>query len=119
IDEDVTWDYSNRYKTRVAEMSDSLYIRGGYETAVLHFEREPRFYASIGFDGGRWYGQGRNGDSGNFYVETKAGQTAAGHLDRYSVTGYWPKKLVNYLNVVTPTGITWQSYPWPVMRLSE
>ena len=62
INEDKTWDYNNRYTLRKAGDSDKLYIRNGYTTVGLHFNREPRFYADLGFDGGIYYGQGKFDD---------------------------------------------------------
>ena len=92
----------------------------GYTTVKLHFNRENRFYASIGFDGGSWYGQGRFNDKDPFYLMGKMGQ-AAGVIDRefHSPTGYWPKKMVHYENEVRPTGYVQVWYPWPVIRLAD
>src|SRR5690606_29804188 len=56
IEEDNTWDHANRYELKIAEAKDRNYIKEGYTTAKLNFDREPRFYADLGFDGGRWYG---------------------------------------------------------------
>lgn len=119
ITEDNTWDFPARYNLRTATADDRLYIKEGSVSINLHFNREPRFYASLGFDAGRWYGQGRYTDNDNFYIDAKAGGVAAGHVYKQSITGYWPKKLVNYLNVASPTGYSVQSYPWPVIRMSD
>src|SRR5690606_29359384 len=40
INEDKTWNYSGRYSLRTAGEDDKLYIRKGYETVRLHFDRE-------------------------------------------------------------------------------
>lgn len=56
INEDKTWNYNGRYDLRTAEDTDRLYIRNGFTTAYLNFDREPRFYADLGFDGGIWQG---------------------------------------------------------------
>ena len=64
IDEDNQYDYDNRYKTALAPDDHKFYIQTGFETARLHINREPRFYASLGFDGGVWYGNGRYKDIG-------------------------------------------------------
>src|SRR5690606_23019862 len=95
------------------------YIKEGYTTVALNFDREPRFYAYLGFDGGRWYGHGRLEDEDNFYVEGRLGGTASGHAYAYSATGYLPKKVVNYLNAAQAAQWTVQRYPWPIMRLSD
>lgn len=122
IDEDKTWDYSGRDKLRTADENDALYIERNYTTAALNFDREPRFYADLGFDGSIWYGQGLYDDSnpsGLFYVQAKFGQIDAVQFDRGSVTGYFIKKFIHFENVVE-AGTTYaiHNYPWPIMRLS-
>lgn len=119
IAEDKTWDYDGRYDIKTASADDKLYIKEGYQTVALHFGREPRFYAGLGFDGGRWYGQGRYEDVGNFYVEAKSGQLGLGTSLRRSATGYFCKKLVNYQSTASPNGFTIEPYPWPILRLSD
>ena len=122
INEDKTWDYNNRYTIRTATDSDGLYIRKGYTSAYLNFDREPRFYADLGFDGGIWYGQGRYDDKNGlnlFYVEAKWAQPNAMATDRSTVSGYFLKKLINFENVVgSGTSYSVNNYPWPMMRLS-
>ncbi|WP_295127208.1 RagB/SusD family nutrient uptake outer membrane protein [uncultured Chitinophaga sp.] len=119
IDEDVTWDYNNRYSLRTGTNADRLTIKPAYVTAALNFDRETRFYADLGFDGGRWFGQGRFSDSDNVYVEAKLGQIANNHAWAYSMTGYWPKKLVNPSTVSSATEVTVRTYPWPLIRLAD
>ena len=119
IEEDTSWDYTNRYTLKTAGDIDKNYIKEGYTTASLNFDREPRFYAYLGFDGGRWYGHGRLTDDETFYVESRLGGAASGHAYAYSATGYLPKKVVNYLNAAQPAQWTVQRYPWPIMRLTD
>lgn len=121
INEDKTWNYANRYDVDTATQDDLLYIKPGYVTAKLNFDREPRFYADLGFDGGIWYGQGRYNDSAAFYVEGRLGSYSGKRRgDEYSITGYYAKKLVNFLNVSQTSGAYHiQPYPWPVVRLAD
>ena len=123
INEDKTWDYNNRYGLRVAGADDSRYIRNGYTTVNLHFNREPRFYADLGFDGGVWYGQGRYDDanpSNLFYVAAKTGQFNGIGVNSGTITGYFVKKFTHYQNVIGNAGeYSVTNYPWPTMRLSE
>lgn len=123
INEDKTWDYAGRYALKVAGDADSINLQKGYETVSLHFDRENRFYASLAFDGGTWYGQGRYDDRSPFVVQAKAGQTASrSNQSLYSVTGYWPKKLVHFQNIILEgSGQAYDvnPYPWPVLRLAE
>lgn len=121
IEEDRDYDYANRYKTSVAGSEDRFNIREGQETANLHFHREPRFYAFLGFDNGIWEGHGQQ-ESGFLHVEGKSGQRA-GKLDaqRFSLTGYWAKKLVHYEAVQSAPGYGFSAdpYPFPVIRLAD
>ena len=120
IDEDTTYDYDGRFSTRKATFNERMYVKQDYETAKFNLNRESRFYASLAFDGSRWYGQGILKDVGNHYVSARAKTgVASGHAYSYSITGYWPKKLVNHLNPATANQWTLQRYPWPTMRLAD
>lgn len=124
IQEDKTWNTTNAL-LRKAENAHKLNIRNGYTTAALNFDREPRFYASIGFDGGVWYGQGSFDDSQAdrlFFVSSRKGQpNGKVQPDKGSVTGYFVKKLVHWQNTqgATVDDYTITVYPWPVMRLGQ
>ncbi len=125
IGEDKTWNYSQRYTTKIATDADEhdLYIRRGFATATLNFDREPRFYAYLGFDGGVWYGQGRFNDevpADLYYLQLKLGDPI-GKQSSYQgpVTGYPIKKWIHPDNVRSPTSYTTIEYPWPLMRLAD
>lgn len=124
IEEDKTWAYSSRFSLREATEQDELYIRKNFVTAGLHFDREPRFYADLGFDGGVWYGQGKYDDKKPaelFYLEAMGGQRNGSNLsDRGTITGYFIKKYIHYQNVIgTGTNYSVTSYPWPIIRLAD
>jgi len=123
ITEDQTWDYSKRFNLRTAGENEKFNLKQGYVTAQLNFDREPRYYASLGFDGGIWYGQGHYDDKGSdiLFVSSKKGQPAAAiNMSAYSTTGLFPKKLVHYESIIgSGATYTTQNYPWPVMRLSD
>ena len=122
IDEDKNYDYANRYQTKEATNSDLYRIQPGYETAKLHFNREPRFYASLGFDGGKWIGHGVRDDRAMYHVEAKIGQFSGnGDPNRANYTGYFPKKYVYYKNVQAATAFSYSTttYPFPVIRLAD
>lgn len=114
ITEDKTWDYTNRFNLRSTTAADKG-LQANYQTVGLHFDREPRFYADIAFDGARWFMA-----DGNHDIQSKSEQPAGKKQSRlYSVTGYYAKKLVNWNLVETQTSVTLESYPWPVMRLAD
>jgi starch-binding outer membrane protein, SusD/RagB family len=120
ITEDPGWDYNSRFEQREATADERYYVKQAYTTAQLHFNREPRFYASLGFDGAVWYGHGKYNDNDPWIINAKKTQTHNyATEDSYSVTGYWPKKLVNIASVITESGYTLEVYPWPVMRLAD
>jgi hypothetical protein len=120
INEDKTWDYVNRYTKQTSDNANRFYIHNGYETVKAHFNREPRFYADLAFDGGVWYGNGKLGNGEDaYFVAGKGPSSYAGPKDyiRLNETGYWPKKLVNYLTVYDKT-MTWEDFHLPVIRLA-
>lgn len=125
VEEDKTFDYETRYELRTAGVEEQLYIHRGSKTANIHFNREPRFYAWVGFDTGIWYGQGKYDDSKPeelFYVQGRKGQLhGTVGPDFGPVTGYIPKKYVHFESQQTPGVDSYvvQVYPWPLMRLAD
>ena len=120
MDEDRSYDYDNRYTTQVATEADKYYIQPGYTTAKLHFDREPRFYATLGFDGSSWYGIGKMDDNDMWYLQAKAKQASGKRGNTlYSITGYFAKKLVRYQNAMVPASIQIETYPFPIIRLAD
>ena len=113
IEEDKIWDYEQRFQLRVSTTDDKYNVKEGYETVNLHFDREPRFYADLGFDGGIWYGQGKFNDDDNWYLNLKLGGAQSDARD----LGYYPKKYINYTDVVGVSTFTIEPYPWVISRL--
>ena len=122
LDEDITRDVGELYNLRTSQAEDRLYIRQGRTTVDMHFDREPRFYAWVGFDGGVWFGAGQYNDkdaSSLRYLGFKIGETD-GTEGQGNWTGYIPKKFIPYeaqLNAIN--SISSPSYAWPIMRLSD
>jgi hypothetical protein len=121
IDEDVSYDYAGRYEVDVVPAGHEYYIEKDFRTAKLHFYREPRFYASLGFDGGKWFNLEVNSDKNSYSIRNKAGQVAGRALDNFCITGYFSKKLVNYKLIMTSSAHTGSSitYPFPIIRLAD
>ncbi len=121
ITEDKTWDYKNRFSLRTATSAEKYLVKEGYTTAGFNFDREIRYYASLGFDGCVWFGQGTTDDEEPLYVQAKAGQAASNQVyHSVNLTGIWPKKMVHFKTVVgASSGITFIKYPFPVFRLSD
>jgi len=122
MDEDKTWDYSGRYTIQVAENSDRFNLAEGYATAKLNFNRENRYYASLAFDGSVWYMKNSpsGSDENTYTVKSRMGQPQAKlGAYNYSVTGYWPKKLINWKFELSNNSSTTEWFPWPEMRLAD
>ncbi|WP_298239016.1 RagB/SusD family nutrient uptake outer membrane protein [uncultured Algibacter sp.] len=142
IDEDKDWDYGNRYELRRYNSAadddfdnnlvpDNKYFVKNNETTInLHFDRETRFYGSLGFDRGIWYTTTTAGGSGLSTFEShylKARNTVSewssaikGSLGRGSYTGYFAKKLTNYENTINNNGqLTTVNYAFPEIRLAD
>ncbi|TZF82804.1 RagB/SusD family nutrient uptake outer membrane protein [Pedobacter sp. BS3] len=122
ITEDKTYDYNGRYGLRRSTSAEKLLIKEDSLSAVLNFDREPRFYADLGFDEGIYYGQGRYDDSQDlFYLEAKYKErNGYGKLNFGTVTGYYIKKYVHFQNVIgTGTNYSITNYPWSLIRLAD
>ena len=127
ITDDKTWDYADRYALKTATEDDRFYVAEGEQTVKLHFDKEPRFYASVGFDRGIWFGNWENNydvEAPLNYVQGRKGEISARQgISNYSITGYYIKKLVNIetFGAAKDGNITSNivTYPWPEIRLAD
>ena len=127
IEEDATWLnnawYENRYKVREEPSSgDEIYrIRKDEKTVYLHYNREPRFYSSIGFDKGIYFGSGYNNFTTNVkhcdFLNFQVSGFQAG--SGYSATGYAAKKMHSFKNSQAETQVSTEFYPFPIIRLAD
>ncbi|GAP72692.1 hypothetical protein SAMD00024442_4_40 [Candidatus Symbiothrix dinenymphae] len=131
ITEDPSYDFANRFKYEPAAADQQYYmlVDGNYKIAKINMNREPRFYANLGFDGGYWIGNGRQLD----FNQTPAAQAAwvtrmlkgnySGNYSglRFSITGYLLKKGTHIETQVDAGGtrLTTQSASFPIMRLAD
>lgn len=117
--EDKTFDYNGRYNLRNGDDANKDLIASGYTTIQAHFDREPRFYANIAFDGGIWFGNGQYNEGSLYHVEARGNTSLAGpkDLNTLNITGYWPKKLANYLSVYDD-GFQAIDFHMPMIRLA-
>jgi hypothetical protein len=120
INEDKTYNYSGRYTLRTGTAAERLYMQVNYESVALNFDREPRYYADLGFDGGVWYGQGRYNENGDLWIlQGKNSQLNGKASDIFgSVTGFWPKKIVHFQNTIDNSYVA-TTYAWPIIRLAD
>jgi len=127
IDEDISWEYGNRFDVVQTPILDTdnenyheFYIEDDYATAKLHTFREPRFYSTLGFDGGKWFSLETENINFIPHLNAKAGAPSGKQgFEIYSITGYFAKKLVHYENIISLEGSTIQGYSFPIIRLSD
>ncbi|MET0637326.1 MAG: RagB/SusD family nutrient uptake outer membrane protein [Chitinophagaceae bacterium] len=117
IQEDKTYDFAGRYQLQVGDETHQYYIKRDYTTVKGNFDREPRYYSSVSFDGAVWFGSGNTDDRSPNYVNAVNGYASPPDRLRYNATGYWPKKLVHFQSVPGQNTV-WQTYPWTFIRLS-
>lgn len=129
IEEDNDWSqngwYINRYKVQDVDAEHSKYfIKKGYRTAILHFNRSLRFYASVSFDGGLWEGRLKSldrTDFAQFWSGKGCGERNYGSYGAFSTTGYLTKKLVHLKSKYTDEKIDFmdEHTSFPVIRLAD
>ncbi len=121
IEEDNSFNQAAMYDVRTATASDKYYIKEGYNTAGLNFDREPRFYADLIFDGGVVFGSSFLNEENPLYAQMKVtGSAGSFFADSHNLTGYTAKKMNNYrTTVVTGSTATPVYYAWPVIRLAD
>ncbi len=125
IDEDPAYDYTNRYSLRTGDDAHRFYIQKGEQTAALNFDREPRYYSTLGFDRGKWYGNSYKNEPDNdadcLYPKNRFGEySSVFNPGDYNATGYWPKKLVSINSTFRDANsVTYEDYPFPDMRFAD
>lgn len=125
INEDKTYAYSTRYNSKVGDAAHNLLIAKGETTASLNFDREARFYATLGFDRGRWYGNSYknypDNDNEALFPKNRFGEfSSVFNPGEYNATGYWPKKLIS-MNTTwrDANSVSEETYPYPDMRFAN
>jgi hypothetical protein len=122
IDEDKDWVGVDWYGLRKGDRAHSRFVREGFTTINLHFNREYRFYGSISFDGGLYYGAGKISKDRDFHLTPYRAlmQPAGFYSTNHSVTGYMPSKVVHYMTTQVPnSNAQYYDYSWPIIRLAD
>lgn len=123
IEEDHSYPYAERYQlTTVPSTDEYRYnLQVGYQTIRFHLDREPRFYGTLSFDGGRYFMLSDVNDLNAANTNYKQG----GNVSQYNVinnnaTGYMVKKYVNFQNAYgTSNAYTARQYAIPIIRLAD
>ncbi|MDR2467066.1 MAG: RagB/SusD family nutrient uptake outer membrane protein [Prevotellaceae bacterium] len=124
VEEDKTWNYNARFTPRLIGEDQQYRLARPTDadqtprTVGMHFDREPRYYASVGFDRGIWFGQG-NTNLKQYLMARNAEAAANAVMHSWNPTGMYPKKLLHPRTSVTSTAFTFISYPFPIIRLPE
>jgi len=128
IEDDQEWVNIKPYEKRIAGEDHKQYIRKGAESINLHFNREARFYGSIMFDQGTYFGNGQifmdNSVNPNYmYVtELKYGDLSGyNSLENSTQTGYLCKKLLQIRFNAPPSSSSYTpyNYAFPIVRLAD
>ena len=122
IEEDKTLDFTEINELRTATADERYNFQEGYTTARINFDRENRFYADIGFDGGKWIMEYHpsHSDVDTYVLQAKVGQLGYGQVQgATSSTGYFTKKLVHWESGFGNTTAGVVEYAWPEIRLAE
>lgn len=127
IDEDPSYPYESRYTVTAASPDQMYYVASGFETANLNQFREARFYATLGFDGGIWFGNGRTKEVGEgdastqaWTVNAKSGQMSGKVMSiRFSATGYFAKKYSHFESVTNTSAFVPYRMAFPYYRLAD
>ncbi|MCG8305759.1 MAG: RagB/SusD family nutrient uptake outer membrane protein [Cytophagales bacterium] len=120
-DEDITWDEANALEYRLSTEEDKYHIKTNEEIPALHFGREPRFYADLGFDRSTWHWQGvTDVENPRFIFSRKGEQSGKKTIWEYNVTGYFPKKVCSPANIFSSDGTYIRiTYAFPIIRLAD
>ncbi|MDR2954153.1 MAG: RagB/SusD family nutrient uptake outer membrane protein [Prevotella sp.] len=122
IEEDINWDYANRFNTTQVGDGQEYNAIKGYTTAKMNLDRENRFYGSLIFDGSLVFMQSctdRN-DNNAYPINAKFGErNGAVGYEYVTVTGYWVRKLTNWAFTMTENSYTTPYYSWPEIRLAD
>ncbi len=125
IANDRSWENTNTQALRAGSADHSFYLEQGYTTVEQNFNREPRFYAFLGFDGGKWVGQLANYNDlqpeGIHHLECRNGGAqgkSGGEVG--PVTGYFAKKLYPIqCNFTAANKFSSYNFAWPIIRLAD
>jgi hypothetical protein len=120
IDEDPTWNYAERYNTRMNDDdSHQYYIAKNEITANLNYYREPRFYAHLAFDRSLFEALAQKEEESIIIKNRSGDDHGVVFSDCHISTGYFIKKLVSFRSGTTTTSPSPWRFSIPIIRLSD
>ena len=121
INEDKTINFGSDTDLRIGDEDHRYNILEGYRAARLHFDREPRFYANLGFDGSTFYKDDSpsRSDEDTWVIRSKFNDYAGSNAGvLFNVSGYYIKKLIDR-RMSNSTQNAYRPYAWPEIRLAD
>ncbi len=121
ISEDPEWQGKDLMALRKALDADKNNIAFGEEVPEFNFDREPRYYADLGFDRGTWHWQGKLTTIDPYIVKCRQSELSGQQtIWEYNITGFFPKKLCNPDNTFSGgNSYAIESFAFPIVRLSD
>ena len=119
IEEDKTFMGMDLYEVVTTPADQPAFFVPNYYTARLHLNREPRFYANIGFDGGKWLTMESASPEDAYGLNVKKGGIAGHETYKASATGYFIKKVCSYKNMNTQESEVLYAFPNTIIRLAD
>lgn len=119
IEEDKDFVGVDLYELTTTPPDRPAFFTPDYTTVKLHMNREPRFYANIGFDGGKWFNMEVPSPEEAYGVNSKKGGIAGDETYRTSATGYFIKKVCSYKNMNTAEADVLYAFPNTIIRLAD
>ncbi len=130
-DEDPDFKSNDKLAVVSIDAEHAAYGKEGEKTIAFNLNREPRFYAWVGFQGG--YYEVMNGDDNAYPIPAYMSERGRVLLDflkdgnqgrksrtnNYSPGGYLNKKGTDPNMVMKKSGPNRTVYPWPVIRLAD
>ena len=123
MDEDKSFNYGQRFQLRRSISRDrhESYIALGETTVNMHFNREPRFYASLGFDRGYYELATTTTDGGASFAPFF--KYRPGEVKTDKIIGYLPKKIIPFESSGSQGDVnkyyTPHDYRFPLLRLAD
>ena len=104
----------NPTEIRKVSGDDVWKMKEDYLTAEFNFDREPRFYANLGFDGSLWFGPNRNNPMPGEIPYVSRGRNLR------ALSGYHCKKYSSWeMRIISQSGWSSPSFQWPILRLAD
>ncbi len=98
---------------------NSLVLMIGDTTATLNLNREPRFYANLAFDRGKWwYDDLMTDENGGITLKVRKGEPSNTGLSHRNLTGYYPKKFNGIYSYIFDGTVVTYRYSFPIVRLA-